>query len=80
MGAFIFQLPDELSVSIVQLTAIRPDDRPDSCDNGVVLRLSRVYHRLRRLSQPIFIEIFGWASSLDWASQHFSAETPPYAQ
>jgi hypothetical protein len=49
----ISQLPDELLVLIVEFAAIGPDDLPDSCNNEVVLKLSQVCHRLRRLSQPI---------------------------
>jgi hypothetical protein len=55
---FIFQLPDELLVPIVELAASGPAfgsriQHTTTHNNDVVLRLSKVCHRLRRVVQPL---------------------------
>lgn len=55
---FIFRLPDELLEQIVELAASSPGERfqwehATACDKSVVLILSRVCHRLKRIAQPI---------------------------
>jgi hypothetical protein len=55
---FIFQLPDELLVPIVELAISGPSLRSrlpqtNTRDNDILLIVSRVCHRLRRVAQPL---------------------------
>jgi hypothetical protein len=55
---FIFQLPDELLVPIVELAAIGSETEPGMphttiWNKSIVLILSKVCHRLRRIAQPL---------------------------
>jgi hypothetical protein len=52
---FIFQLPDELLVPILEFAASEPDvwQHGTKYKNGVLLALSRVCQRLRRVAQQL---------------------------